>query len=169
MSEVQSGLEGVVAFATTIAEPDREGGALRYRGVDLEELAGRVPFEHVWGLLVDGALAPGLAAAEPPRPAACARGDTRARRPGRRRGPRRELEPLIDSTDERRATTSRWISALTLDFVAQSARGADLARGADAGRRLARGAVPRALARRGRPGATRGPSTPTGSRRPSTG
>ena len=29
-SEVQSGLEGVVAFATEIAEPDREGGALRY-------------------------------------------------------------------------------------------------------------------------------------------
>jgi citrate synthase len=33
--EVRSGLEGVVAFATHIAEPDREGGALRYRGVDL--------------------------------------------------------------------------------------------------------------------------------------
>ena len=33
MAEVQSGLEGVVAFATEIAEPDREGGALRYRGV----------------------------------------------------------------------------------------------------------------------------------------
>ena len=54
MSEVQSGLEGVVAFATEIAEPDREGGALRYRGVDIEELVGRVPFEQVWGLLVDG-------------------------------------------------------------------------------------------------------------------
>ena len=35
--EVQSGLEGVVAFATEIAEPDKEGGALRYRGVDIEE------------------------------------------------------------------------------------------------------------------------------------
>jgi citrate synthase len=32
--EIQSGLEGVVAFATEIAEPDREGGTLRYRGVD---------------------------------------------------------------------------------------------------------------------------------------
>ena len=39
-SEVQSGLEGVVAFATEIAEPDRAGGALRYRGVDIEELVG---------------------------------------------------------------------------------------------------------------------------------
>ena len=38
--EVQSGLEGVVAFATEIAEPDKEGGALRYRGVDIEELVG---------------------------------------------------------------------------------------------------------------------------------
>jgi citrate synthase len=65
MTEVQSGLEGVAAFATEIAEPDREGGALRYRGVDIEELAGRVPVERVWGLLVDGALEPGLPPAEP--------------------------------------------------------------------------------------------------------
>ena len=42
--EVRSGLEGVVAFATTIAEPDREGGALRYRGVDVEDLVGAIPF-----------------------------------------------------------------------------------------------------------------------------
>src|SRR3990170_4602148 len=58
MREVQSGLEGVVAFATEIAEPDREGGSLRYRGVDIEELVGKVPFEQVWGLLVDGTLEP---------------------------------------------------------------------------------------------------------------
>ena len=57
--EVQSGLEGVVAFATEIAEPDREGGALRYRGVDIEDLVGNVPFEQVWGLLVDGTSSPG--------------------------------------------------------------------------------------------------------------
>jgi citrate synthase len=44
----------VIAFETEIAEPDREGGALRYRGVDIEELVGRVPFEGVWGLLVGG-------------------------------------------------------------------------------------------------------------------
>src|SRR5258708_35272811 len=64
-TEVQSGLEGVVAFATEIAEPDREGGALRYRGVDIEELVGTVPFGQVWGLLVDGHLLPGLPPAEP--------------------------------------------------------------------------------------------------------
>ena len=56
VAEVQSGLEGVVAFATEIAEPDKEGGALRYRGVDIEDLVGKVPFEKVWGLLVDGSL-----------------------------------------------------------------------------------------------------------------
>ncbi|MFC9905977.1 citrate synthase, partial [Rhodococcus sp. NPDC127593] len=27
-----SGLEGVVAFTSDIAEPDKDGGALRYRG-----------------------------------------------------------------------------------------------------------------------------------------
>src|SRR5215813_3591914 len=62
---VQSGLEGVVAFATEIAEPDKAGGALRYRGVDIEELVGVVPYEQVWGLLVDGHLLPGLPPAEP--------------------------------------------------------------------------------------------------------
>ena len=62
MSEVQSGLEGVVAFATEIAEPDKEGGALRYRGVDIEDLVGQVRFEKVWGLLVDGDVRAGPAA-----------------------------------------------------------------------------------------------------------
>ena len=65
LAEVQSGLEGVVAFATEIAEPDKEGGALRYRGVDIEDLVGQVPFEKVWGLLVDGSFDPGLPPAEP--------------------------------------------------------------------------------------------------------
>ena len=46
-ADATSGLEGVVAFDTEIAEPDREGGALRYRGIDIEELVGTVPFEHV--------------------------------------------------------------------------------------------------------------------------
>lgn len=62
--EVQDGLEGVVAFASEIAEPDREGGALRYRGVDIEDLVGSVPYEKVWGLLVDGSFEPGLPPAE---------------------------------------------------------------------------------------------------------
>src|SRR5207245_4818820 len=65
MSEVHSGLEGVVAFATEIAEPDKAGSALRYRGVDIEDLVGNVPYEKVWGLLVDGHYEPGLPPAEP--------------------------------------------------------------------------------------------------------
>ncbi|WP_425491683.1 citrate/2-methylcitrate synthase [Nocardioides mesophilus] len=65
MTEIHHGLEGVIAFETEIAEPDKEGSALRYRGVDIEEIVGRIPFEKVWGLLVDGAYEPGLPPAEP--------------------------------------------------------------------------------------------------------
>ena len=61
--EFSPGLAGVVAFETEIAEPDKEGGELRYRGVNIEELVGKVPFEQVWGLLVDESLEPGLPAA----------------------------------------------------------------------------------------------------------
>ncbi len=53
MSDFKPGLEGVVAVETEIAEPDREGGALRYRGVDIEDLVGHYPYDNVWGLLVD--------------------------------------------------------------------------------------------------------------------
>jgi len=65
MDEVKEGLEGVVAFRTEIAEPDREGGSLRYRGVDIEELVGAKPFEQVWGLLVDESFLPGHQPADP--------------------------------------------------------------------------------------------------------
>jgi citrate synthase len=53
VNEFKPGLEGIVAVETAIAAPDREGGALRYRGYDIEELVGRYPYENVWGLLVD--------------------------------------------------------------------------------------------------------------------
>ena len=59
------GLEGVVAFESEIAEPDRDGGSLRYRGVDIEDLVGSVTFGNVWALLVDGRFGPGLPPAEP--------------------------------------------------------------------------------------------------------
>ena len=64
MSDFKPGLEGVIAFESEIAEPDREGGSLRYRGVDIEELTGHVSFGHVWGLLVDNSFTPGLPPAE---------------------------------------------------------------------------------------------------------
>jgi citrate synthase len=68
MNDFKPGLEGVVAIQTEIAEPDREGGALRYRGVDIEELVGEVPYEKVWGLLVDENLEPGMPDPEPYEP-----------------------------------------------------------------------------------------------------
>ena len=42
--DFKPGLEGVIAFESEIAEPDKEGSALRYRGVDIDDLVGRVSF-----------------------------------------------------------------------------------------------------------------------------
>jgi citrate synthase len=67
-TDFKPGLEGVVAVETEIAEPDREGGALRYRGVDIEELVGNVPYDNVWGLLVDDDLDSKLPDPEPYAP-----------------------------------------------------------------------------------------------------
>ena len=50
------GLEGVIAFETQIAEPDRDGSVLRYRGVDIEELVGRVSFGNVTADMTANAL-----------------------------------------------------------------------------------------------------------------
>jgi citrate synthase len=69
MNEFKPGLEGVVAVETEIAEPDREGGQLRYRGVDIEELVGHYPYENVWGLLVDNDLNSKMPDPEPFEPA----------------------------------------------------------------------------------------------------
>jgi hypothetical protein len=65
MSDFKPGLEGVIAFETEIAEPDKEGGSLRYRGVDSEGLIGQVSFVNGWALLVDRKFGPGLPPAEP--------------------------------------------------------------------------------------------------------
>jgi len=69
MSDFKPGLEGVVAVETEIAEPDREGGQLRYRGIDIEELVGQYPYENVWGLLVDNDLESKMPVPEPHQPA----------------------------------------------------------------------------------------------------
>jgi citrate synthase len=125
MSEVQSGLEGVVAFATEIAEPDRKGGSLRYRGVDIEDLVGQVPFENVWGLLVDGRFEPGLPPAEP-HPLTVRSGDPRVDVQSALAllGPEWGFEPLIDISDEVARDQLARASVMALSFVAQSARGA---------------------------------------------
>jgi citrate synthase len=123
-AEVQSGLEGVVAFATEIAEPDREGGALRYRGVDIEELVGTVPFEQVWGLLVDDSLLPGLPPAEP-LALSVRSGDPRVdvQSALAMLGPQWGFRQLIDISDEEARDNLARASVMALSFVAQSARG----------------------------------------------
>ena len=121
--EVQSGLEGVVAFATEIAEPDKEGGALRYRGVDIENLVGAVPYEQVWGLLVDGHFKPGLPPAEP-HALTVRSGDHRVdvQSALAMLAPEWGFGQLIDITDEEARDNLARASVMALSFVAQSAR-----------------------------------------------
>ncbi|HZI92006.1 MAG TPA: citrate synthase 2 [Thermoleophilaceae bacterium] len=124
VAEVQSGLEGVVAFATEIAEPDKEGGALRYRGVDIEDLVGHVPFEKVWGLLVDGSFEPGLPPAIP-HPLTVRTGDPRVDLQAAMAmlAPEWGLQAVIDIDDEQARADLARVSVMALSFVAQSARG----------------------------------------------
>jgi citrate synthase len=126
MTEFNPGLEGVVAFETEIAEPDRDGGALRYRGVDIEELVGSVPFERVWGLLVDEAPAPGLPPSEDYR-AADLTGETPAdlQAVTARLGGEWQLRKLIDISDDEAKENLRRLSATMISVCAQSARLAD--------------------------------------------
>ena len=125
-SEVKAGLEGVVAVETEIAEPDREGGALRYRGVDIEELVGVKPYEKVWGLLVDDAFEPGMPDAEPRRPQ-YASGDARADLQAETAalGAEWSLGQLIDIDDEQARDDLGRLSAEMISIVAHSARGPD--------------------------------------------
>jgi citrate synthase len=124
VTEVQSGLEGVVAFATEIAEPDKEGGALRYRGVDIEDLVGKVPFGKVWGLLVDGTFEPGLMPAEP-HALLVRSGDPRVDVQAglAMLAPEWGMGQLLDISDEQARLDLARSSVMALSFVAQSARG----------------------------------------------
>ena len=124
MTEVHHGLEGVVAFETEIAEPDKEGSALRYRGVDIEDIVGRVPFENVWGLLIDGAYQPGLPPAEAfniPVHTGDVRVDVQAAIA--MLAPAFGFRQTYDiSDDQARADLSR-VAVMVLSYAAQSARG----------------------------------------------
>ena len=122
--EVRPGLEGVVAFETEIAEPDREGGALRYRGIDIEELVGHVPYEKVWGLLVDGSLEPGMPDPEPyvlESPTGNAPADLQAATA--QLSAEWSLQKLVDIDDEQTRDDLGRLSATMMSIVAQSARG----------------------------------------------
>ncbi|MGB1583032.1 MAG: citrate synthase 2 [Solirubrobacterales bacterium] len=122
--EVLDGLEGVIAFASEIAEPDREGGALRYRGVDIEDLVGEVPFEQVWGLLVDGAFKPGLPPAEQ-HPLTVRTGDARVDLQASLAMLAQEwgFQEVLDLDPEVVRADLARCSVMALSHVAQSARG----------------------------------------------
>ena len=129
MSEVadfKPGLEGVVAVETEIAEPDREGGALRYRGVDIEELVGGVHYEQVWGLLVDESLEPGMPEPDPYEPTALTgNAPSDAQAEIARLSGVWGLQKLTETSDEQARDELARLSAQVMAIVARSARVAD--------------------------------------------
>jgi citrate synthase len=118
------GLEGVIAFESEIAEPDKEGSALRYRGVDIEDLVGTVSFGNVWGLLVDGKFNPGLPPAEP-FPLPVHSGDIRVdvQSAIAMLAPAWGLQQMLDVDESAIRDDLARISVMALSFVAQDARG----------------------------------------------
>jgi citrate synthase len=125
-SDFKPGLEGIVAVETEIAEPDREGGSLRYRGVDIEELVGQYPYEHVWGLLVDNDLDSAMPDPEPYEPARLsgnAPSDLQAETA--RLSGEWKLGKLSEISDEQAREDLGRLSAQMMAIVARSARVAD--------------------------------------------
>ncbi len=126
MTDFKPGLEGVVAVETEIGEPDREGGALRYRGVDIEELVGHYPYENVWGLLVDDDIDSRMPDPEPYEPARLtgnAPADLQAETA--RLAAEWTLGKLNEISDEQARDDLGRLSAQMMSIVARSARVAD--------------------------------------------
>jgi citrate synthase len=126
MDELRSGLEGVVALETEIMEPDREGGSLRYRGVDVEPLVGRFPYERIWGLLVDDDLGSVMPDPEPYEPAALtgnAPSDLQSETA--RLSGVWKLGKLNEISDEQAREDLGRLSTQMMSIVARSARRAD--------------------------------------------
>jgi citrate synthase len=126
VNDFKPGLEGVVAVQTEIAEPDREGGSLRYRGIDIEELVGKVPYEKVWGLLVDDDVSSAMPDPEPYEPAALtgnAPSDLQAETARLSGG--WKLGKLNEISDEHARDDLGRLSAQMMSIVARSARVAD--------------------------------------------
>ncbi|MEI7641867.1 MAG: citrate synthase 2 [Actinobacteria bacterium] len=122
--DFKPGLEGVIAFESEIAEPDKEGSALRYRGVDIEDLVGRVSFGNVWGLLVDDEFNPGLPNAEK-FPLPVHSGDVRVdvQAAISMLAPAWGLKPLLDIDDAEARSNLARASVMVLSYLAQAARG----------------------------------------------
>src|SRR3954447_8010025 len=126
MNDFKPGLEGVVAVETEIAEPDREGGVLRYRGIDISELVGRYPYENVWGLLVDNDLNVTMPEPEPYEPVGLtgnAPADLQAETA--RMAGLWKLGKLNEISDEQAREDLGRLSAQMMGIVARSARIAD--------------------------------------------
>jgi citrate synthase len=124
VNDFRPGLEGVIAFETEIAEPDKEGSSLRYRGIDIEELVGHYPFEKVWGLLVDESFEPGMPKAERIElqdASGSVMADLQAALATL--GPKWGLRQLVDIEAEQARDDLARLSAATLSIVAQAARG----------------------------------------------
>jgi citrate synthase len=123
-TDFRPGLEGVIAFETEIAEPDKDGGALRYRGIDIEELVGRYPFENVWGLLVDEDINSPLQPVdeiELQDPSGSVPADLQAALATL--GPKWGMKKIIDISDKEARDDLAQLSGATLTIVAQAARG----------------------------------------------
>ena len=126
MSDFKPGLEGVIALETEIMEPDREGGSFRYRGVDVEPLVGRVPYENVWGLLVDDDLDSKMPDPEPYEPSRLtgnAPSDLQSQTA--RLSSEWKLGKLNEISDEQAREDLGRLSAQMMAIVARSARIAD--------------------------------------------
>ena len=125
-NDFRPGLEGVVAVETEIAEPDREGGSLRYRGIDIENLVGHYPYENVWGLLVDDDITSKMPDPEPYEPARLtgnAPADLQAETA--RLAGEWKLGKLNEISDDQAREDLGRLSAQMMGIVARSARVAD--------------------------------------------
>jgi citrate synthase len=126
MNDFKPGLEGVVAVETEIAEPDREGGSLRYRGVDIEELVGNFHYEQVWGLLVDDDLNSKMPDPEPYDPAGLTgKAPADLQSETARLSGEWALGKLNEISDDQAREDLGRLSAQMMAIVARSARVAD--------------------------------------------
>ncbi|WP_245544766.1 citrate synthase 2 [Mobilicoccus pelagius] len=113
--------------STAIAEADPAGGVLRYRGIDVRDLVGVVPFDRVWGLLVVDDLGHRLPPADIfPLPARTGDMSSDVVSALASVSPVWGFGPLHDIDDATAVDHLARTSVLMLSFVAQSARGPEL-------------------------------------------
>src|ERR1700731_3352570 len=118
-------LEGGGGFTTEIPEPDKDGGAVRYRGVDIQDLVNQqVTFGAGGALLVDGRFGHGLPPAEP-FPLPIHTGDVRVDVQAglAMLAPIWGYKPLLDTDEATARDQLARASVMALSYVAQSARG----------------------------------------------